>query len=238
MNAFTGYSYETIEFFMAIRFNNNREFFHANHDWYERSVRRPSIALAEELQDTMFGIDPEMEVRPNRAVARINRDIRFSKDKSPYRDFLWLHYRRPAEEKGMIPAFYFDIGSSGEVSCGMGFYSHNRGMLNALRQYITKAPDSFRALIAPLMGKYDFFQNSFKRIAIPDSVPADLEPWYRLKSFYLQRQSSDMELISSPALADWCKEAFLELAPLYRFLMELTPLDEMPTDVAAPKTGE
>lgn len=239
MSTFSGYSHETYEFFMAIRFNNNREFFHANHDWYERAVRRPSMQLAEALQDTVFAIDPDIEVRPNRAVSRINRDLRFSKDKSPYRDYIWLHYRRPAEEHGPIPAFYFDIGSSGEVSCGMGFYSQNRPMLNALRQYLTKDPDGFRAIVAPLMGRFDFFANSFKRISVPDSVPEDLRPWYTLKNFYLQKQTSDPAIIESPELANWVIDGFNALAPLYHFLMQLTPLDEMPsTEIAAPQAGE
>ena len=46
---FQGYSNETIEFFLAIRFNNNRPFFLENRDWYLRAVREPSIALAEAL---------------------------------------------------------------------------------------------------------------------------------------------------------------------------------------------
>lgn len=235
MKAFSGYSHETFEFFMAIRFNNNREFFHANHDWYERSVRRPSVLLAEALQDTMFGIDPDMEVRPTRAVSRINRDIRFSRDKSPYRDYIWLHYRRPAEEQGPIPAFYFDIGSGGEVSCGMGFYSQNKPMLNALRHVILRDPDGFRSLIAPLAGRFAFMPACYKRLAVPAQVPEDLRVWYTLKSFYLQRSSSDMDLIASPALADWVIDAFHELTPLYRFLMELPPMDEMPdADIPAP----
>ena len=239
MNAFSGYSHETFEFFMAIRFNNNRDFFHANHAWYERSVRRPSVLLAEALQDTVFDIDPDLEVRPNRAVSRINRDIRFSRDKSPYRDYIWLHYRRPAEEHGPIPAFYFDIGSGEEVSCGKGFYSQNKPMLNALKHVILTDPDRLREVIAPLQGKYTFFGDFYKRLAIPDRVPEDLRAWYAVKNFYFQKQSRDMDLITSPALADWVKEGFHDLAPLYHFLMNLTPLDELPSDdVSAPTRND
>jgi len=89
---FQGYSDETFEFFMAIRFNNNTDFFHSNHDWYRRAVRGPSIDLAEALGPTMEAIDPSIERRPNRVVSRINRDIRFSHDKSPYRDHIWLSF--------------------------------------------------------------------------------------------------------------------------------------------------
>lgn len=85
---FNGFTDQTFEFFMAIRFNNNRDFFHENHDWYFNHVRTPALDLAESLMDTVEKIDPDLERRPHKVVSRINRDIRFSNDKSPYRDYI------------------------------------------------------------------------------------------------------------------------------------------------------
>ena len=61
---FKGFSDSTFDFLIAISFNNNREFFHENHDWYMESVRRPLIELAAELSDTIESIDPALERRP------------------------------------------------------------------------------------------------------------------------------------------------------------------------------
>lgn len=233
---FTGFSHETIEFFMAIRFNNNREFFHANHDWYERAVRRPCLALAEDVQDCVRAIDPDIEVRPGRVVSRINRDIRFSNDKSPYRDYMWLHFHRPTEHKGATPGFYFDIGVDG-VSCGMGFYDQNRPLMNALRCEILRSPEAVRALVQPLERDFVFCPKSFKRMRIPDSVPEALRDWYALKGFYMECPSNDMDRITSPALADWLIGCYEALTPLYRFLMQLTPLAEMPEEMLPAPEG-
>lgn len=222
---FGGFSHETMEFFMAIRFNNNRDFFHANHDWYERAVRRPCLALAEDVQACIRAIDPDIEVRPARVISHINRDIRFSNDKSPYRDYMWLHFRRPTDNRGGTPGFYFDIGADG-VSCGMGFYDQNKPLMNALRRELLHAPDAFAALVAPLQPQFCFYPKSFRRMKIPDGVPEELKMWYPLKGFYMEREESDMERISSPALASWLIESFDALAPLYRFLMELTPIED------------
>ena len=52
---FQGFSDETFEFFMAIQFNNNTEFFHSNHDWYVDAVRRPCLELAAALSETKIG---------------------------------------------------------------------------------------------------------------------------------------------------------------------------------------
>ena len=96
---FQGFTEQTFEFFMAIRFNNNREFFLENHDWYQSSVRTPCLDLASALGDAVNALDPELETRPTKVLSRINRDVRFSNDKSPYRDYLWLAFRRPGAER-------------------------------------------------------------------------------------------------------------------------------------------
>jgi len=62
---FQGYSNETFEFFMAIRFNNNRPFFQDNRDWYLRAVREPSLALAQELAELVEEIEQWCEKNPS-----------------------------------------------------------------------------------------------------------------------------------------------------------------------------
>ena len=54
---FQGFTDETFEFFMAIAFNNNTDFFHANHDWYLRAVREPCLQLAAALSDAVEAVD-------------------------------------------------------------------------------------------------------------------------------------------------------------------------------------
>ena len=57
---FTGFERGTFEFFMALGFNNNREFFHANHSWYERSVRDPLRELCMDLAPALLKLDGDM----------------------------------------------------------------------------------------------------------------------------------------------------------------------------------
>src|SRR5699024_4378623 len=115
--------------------NNNREFFLNNREWYLRSVREPSLALVEALAPAVGQIDPGIETRPQRALARINRDTRFSRDKSPYRDHVWISFRRPEEERGHLPSFYVEVGVEG-VYFGMGAYAPERARMNALRGHL------------------------------------------------------------------------------------------------------
>ena len=167
---FEGYTEDSRAFFMALRFNNNREFFQSNREWYLKSVREPSLALAEALSPAIEKIDPGIETRPHRALARINRDTRFSHDKSPYRDHVWISFRRPEEERGRFPSFFIEVGVEG-VFYGMGAYAPERARMNALRRHLRLAPEEPEALLTELGGRFTLYGETYKRLAVPEELP-------------------------------------------------------------------
>lgn len=219
---FQGFTDETFEFFMAIRFNNNRDFFHSNRDWYLRAVREPCLELAEALCSVVESLDDALERRPHRVVSRINRDIRFAKDKSPYRDYLWLAFRRPREERKTTLGVYFDISDKG-ASYGMGFYDENRPMMNALRRKLLTESEEFLQRWRPVREEFPLYVKALKRLAIPEELPEELHPWYPAKGFYLEKEITDFNLIKSPQLADEIIEGYQKLAPLYSYIRDITP---------------
>ena len=222
--SFQGYSEDIRAFFMALRFNNNREFFAQNRDWYLRDVRAPSLDLAQALCGVIERIDPEMETRPQRVLARINRDTRFSRDKSPYRDHVWLSFRRPCEEKGKTPGFYLEIGAE-DVSFGMGFYALNRPLMNALRRRMRLAPEEPAAICAALAGELTLYGGAYRRLAVPEELPKILRPLYVRKAFYFEK-TLPFSHAKSPALAREIGEGFLRLAPLYAYVRACPPEEE------------
>lgn len=205
---------------MAIAFNNNRKFFQENRDWYLNAVREPCLALADALTDTVVKIDPELDCRPNRALSRINRDIRFSRDKSPYRDCMWLAFRRLGEERKTTLGLYADIRAT-EISYGMGIYSENRELMNALRGYLEKSPEEFSKAYLPVSEEFALFAPENKRIRVPEALPQALIPWYTAKGFYLEKTITDYELICSAALAEEINQGYLRLEPLYKIIRAL-----------------
>lgn len=209
---------------MAIRFNNNRPFFLDNRDWYLRAVREPSLALAQELAPAVEAMDPDLERRPHRVVSRINRDVRFARDKSPYRDYVWLAFRRPGEDRGKTLGVYFDLGDGG-ASYGMGFYRENRGIMNALRARMAANPREMLEICRPIMNEFTLHAEPNRRIKIPDSIPEELRGWYAAKGFYFEKEITDFDLIYSPALAEEIKQGYKRFTPLYRYIMDLQPGD-------------
>ena len=222
---FQGYNDETFEFFMAIRFNNNTDFFHSHHDCYLRRVREPSLALAEALAPTVEAIDDLLERRPNRVVSRINRDIRFSNDKSPYRDYIWLSFHRPKEDRSTSAGLYFDLSDSGG-SCGMGYYRAAKPLMNALRRRMVTEPERLISLLEPLESEFTLFSENYRRMAIPEELPEILRRLYPTKGFYFEKPLNDFSLLKSPALAEEIARSFRLLAPMYHYLQTLTPEED------------
>ena len=210
----------TFEFFMAIKFNNNRQFFHENHDWYEEAVRTPLKDLAADLAESIEQMDPDLECRPEKVVSRINRDIRFSNDKSPYRDCTWISFHHIGAEKGKLPGLFFELNDNGGF-CGSGFYKGNKPLMDAIRRRILARPDEVLELYRPVAEEFMLYSDVNSRIAIPDEVPPELRALYAARTFYFEKEITDFDLIRSPQLADAVKADFKRLAPLYRYIISL-----------------
>ena len=223
---FQGFTDRTFEFFMAIRFNNNRQFFHDNHDWYEEAVRTPLRDLAADLAPAVEAMDPDLETRPEKVVSRINRDIRFSNDKSPYRDYMWLAFRQPGLDRKITLGAYFDISCQG-ASYGFGIYNEHRPYMNGLRQRLATDEESFLGLWLPVKDRFALFGNHFKRMAVPDGLHEETKSWYTLKGFWVEKEIMDFDLLVSPALTDEIRGGFEALTPLYRYLKEIPEIDSL-----------
>ena len=170
---FTGFSEDTISFFLDLKFHNNAAYFHENHDRYVEVVQRPFYEFIEDLGPAMKKIDPQMEIRPHKCLSRIHRDTRFSRDKSPYRDHLWLLFRREGEPREQSLMFWFELGPS-RLDWGMGFWGENREALDLFRKRMRANPNGTLALLddLDLAGRGLLLNGStHKRLEIPPEIP-------------------------------------------------------------------
>lgn len=217
---FTGFSEETIRFFLDLKFHNYTEYFHQEHDRYVETVQSLFYGFIESLAPDMRKIDPRMEVRPHKCLSRIHRDTRFSRDKSPYRDHLWLLFRREAEPREKSLMYYFELGPS-RLSWGMGFWDENREALDLFRKRMQANPAGTMALIDDLeLGRHRLMLNGtrHKRMAVPPEIPVRLQPWYCVKEMYISKIDPDYQMIFSDRILKEVRSDFVALAPLYRLL--------------------
>lgn len=220
---FQGLPTEMIDFLLEIRFHNNIAFFNENRKQYERYVKEPLQALAMALAPAVMAVDPQLDTRPVKAVSRIRRDTRFTKDKSPYRDHMWIGWRRMGEERMAGVGLYWEI-SPEEVHWGCGVYSERRDLMEQMRGDMLEKPQKFRKVLKGLdLGKaFSLNGNEYQRLSIPETLHPELETLYRKKGFWVENISrpDDFSLCFTPQIVDRLTEDYQKLTPLYRLMRE------------------
>lgn len=217
---FTGFTDETVEYLIDLKFHNNTDFFHATHDRYVETVQAPFYALIGDLAPDMLKTDPSMEIRPYKCLSRIHRDTRFSKDKSPYRDHHWFLFRHAGEPRDGSLFFFFEFGPQ-RLDWGMGIWGENRELTDIFRKKLRANPAGSLAMIDDMdMGRRKLFLGGrqFKRMDMPEEIPERLKPWYRMRDFYIGKAEPDYGLAFSEGLVKAVRSDFRALAPLYRML--------------------
>jgi uncharacterized protein (TIGR02453 family) len=218
-----------LAFFRQLARHNSREWFEAHRAAYEREVRDPMRDLVEELDVRLAGIAPEFVGDPRRSPLRIYRDVRFSKDKAPYKTFAGcLLYHRGAgrsaamRDGGGAAGFYFQLEPGGALVAG-GLWVPPRPTLSKVRDAIAADVRGFeRAVSAPefvaRFGRlYDGADQMLTRLPRGYAPGHPAERWLRYKSFIGERPLADREVVR-PDLADVLTADVAALAPLVRWL--------------------
>lgn len=217
---FQGFSSDAFAFFIMIRLNNNKAFFEENKAQYEDCLKQPLYALAADMEQTIHDIDPAIETRPQKAVARIRRSTRYTRNKDPYRDFLWIAWRDRSQDsqgEGKF-GFYFDM-SFESMSCGGGYYCARPAQMAELRKKIELQSDRFARIVQALaQSGLSLCGEDYKKVRVPDDLPPVCRPYYVKKSFYLEKELPIDEETTSPRLVGILKETFLSLKDFYDFI--------------------
>src|SRR6476619_4412725 len=148
-----GFTPAALKFLRGLAKNNNKEWFEAHREEYETEVREPMRDLIGEMNERFKTFAPEIGGDPKRSMFRINRDVRFSKDKSPYKTHAacWFHYRGASRKVGSeanegSAGFYFHLEPGGKSMLGAGVWMPPRPQLNRLRDAIAEKPAVFERM--------------------------------------------------------------------------------------------
>ena len=126
---------KTLSFLRALKRNNDREWFRARKDDYERHVREPMITLLAQLARDFRSFAPELVADPKVSLYRVYRDTRFSEDKSPLKTHVAAHFPSRAFGRSGGAGLYVEI-APGWVWMGGGLYMPSGPELQAVRQHI------------------------------------------------------------------------------------------------------
>jgi uncharacterized protein (TIGR02453 family) len=142
------FSSEFLRFFNDLSANQNREWFQANKARYETQVKQPMQRLLLDLNIGFAKRNVPLTADVKRSISRINRDVRFSNDKSPYKDYISGTLTRDAGE--MSPGLVYLQFGKGEIFAGAGFYVLEPEALTKFRHAVADAPDRWQCVTSHL----------------------------------------------------------------------------------------
>ena len=215
---FHGFPPEALQFFRSLARNNNREWFLPRKPLFEEKVKEPMRQLVDALNVALHDFAPEYETDPGKAIFRIYRDVRFSKDKKPYKEQIAATFRRggaPHHQGG----YYFAI-SHKSVAVGGGVYMPGPETLQAIRHHLAGHHAEFRKLIRAKAVRELYGEMQGEQLTrLPkgfaaDDPAADLVR-YKQFLFYVELPA---DLAISTALYGEIVKRFKAITPFLRFL--------------------
>lgn len=207
-----------LDFLNDLKKNNNREWFQQNKPSYE-SAREVFLHFVEILVSEIQNIDPEIgAVIPSKTLYRIYRDVRFSKDKSPYKTNFGAHIVKDGKKSGNA-GYYFHLEPGGTFIAG-GVYQPMPDSLKMVRTEIFENPDEFRAIIESPQFRKNFNELWGDKLkTAPKGFPKDFPDidLLKYKSYIVAKNLSDTSLSGNKLITE-LKEILQSLYPLNRFL--------------------
>ncbi len=212
---FSGFGQKAIPFLKALDFHQNREWFQENRDLFESELREPLGNLVETLSERFGAVGLGLRGDRKKSLFRINRDVRFSKDKRPYTTHVSA-ILSPDGTKMEQGVFFFHLGLDA-CFAAVAWWQPETAMLQAMRRAIETRPEQFRKLVAVLKkGKLELgTQGAMKRMprGFEHVADADLAAAIRNRHFVV-RQDVEPTSIHTLELADILVDFAIRARPL------------------------
>lgn len=224
---FSGFPKAAFDFLKGISENNNREWFEAHRESYEASLRAPMKTLIEEMDARLATFAPEITGTVKNSMFRIHRDVRFSKNKAPYKTnaACWFFHR---DSRGTVGQDAIHGGAGmyvhlepGACFAGGGVWMPPAPVLKRVRAALDVGHEEFEGIVKArafrsMLGALET-EAMLKRM--PRGYDADhpAADWLRYQSF-TAGCALKQSLVTSAALADRLEEIFRTITPLVRWL--------------------
>lgn len=213
----------TFQFFRDLARNNRKVWMDANRERYQQTVVKPFRRLLEELSPTILQMDPRFDTtgRTGANFSRINRDIRFAKDKTPYRAQMYLKCSAPFSGEGETGQLYMGI-SADAVTVGFRIYSGSKRKESALAQFadarFLAQPKWLAQQKKRLSRRYESYWYSAAKGEWTEQKgwPAGPEEWKKLHAWIVRRKLRLFAATQASFPRDIAK-IFRELYPVLKF---------------------
>ena len=207
------------KFFKDLSSNNTTAWFNENRKVYEKEVKAPFAAFTENMIQRINKHEPAINIKAGEAIMRINKDVRFSKEKTPYNTYVAANISEFGKKDKSYPGFYFQLSHDKLVIFG-GAYMMEPATLQKVRQYIMKDPKGFAAAYndKDFKKKYGSIKGEVsKRIPEEFQKFSAQEPLIANKQFYYSTELKP-DIIYKDDLPDVMMEYYVAGKKLNEFL--------------------
>ncbi len=218
-DAFPG---ETRAFLEGIAAHSEKAWFEAHRGLYEAGYVAPAKAFVEAMGPRLRRITPDVQFEPkiNGSISRINRDVRFSNDKRPYKDHLAIYFWLGEKKSFDQPGFYLSIGPK-SVWVGSGIYMFDKLMLGDFRE--AAIYDRSGKELTAILGKLEragYIIGEKRRKLVPRGFDKD-HPRAELLLFEGLHAGAELPLSAAfePGFADLCLKHFKATWPISRWIL-------------------
>ena len=225
---FAGFKPECFQFFHDLARNNNKPWFDEHREIYETHVTGAFRGLLTELEPALLDLNPHFEIsgKTNGNFTRINRDIRFSKDKSPYKSNYYLRVfdsRRSQKTDGWL---YVGLSADALTVGFANYHSWHRGEKSALQTVFPPRFRTHRPVFDKLLesvvrkGRFETYWHRQEKgeWAQHPGLPRRDDDWLTLQAWIVRKVfTPESRGIASPAFTHKVAEIFRQLYPLYVF---------------------
>lgn len=212
------------DFLRELSAHNERAWFQANKARYERDVRDPALRFVAEVGPALQTISRHVVADPRPvggSLFRINRDVRFSADKSPYKTVVGMSFHHDRGRHGAGPGYYLHLEPDGMSFAGGGVYMPDTPALTQIRDAIVGNTRAWKRVVEdPQLGPaFTPMGDVLKRAPQGYDAAHPYVEHLKRKSFVWHTQFDD-DAVCAPDFADRYVEACRTAAPLHRFLAQ------------------
>jgi uncharacterized protein (TIGR02453 family) len=223
---FGGFQDDTVQFLRDLALNNDRDWFTANRRRYEAHVIEPAKAFVEAAGALLQQISPSIryEARVDGSIFRLTRDVRFGKDKTPYKTHLDLWFWEGEGRGWDNPAFFFRLTAE-TLILGAGVHQFGPRLLPAYREAVVD-PVEGKALSDALAavehaGPYQLGGDQYRRVPAGYSADHERAELLKHKGLYLGLEGPLPSTAFTRKLVDYCLGHYRNLAPIHTWLTRL-----------------
>lgn len=216
----TYFTQDYLNFFMELAANNNKDWFNANKKRYELSVKEPFEAFVSDVIAAATKVDKHFDIPVKDTIFRIYKDVRFSKDKTPYKMHMSAVVSPGGRKEGMdIPGMYLQLGAE-DYRFYSGLYMPDKDMLQRVREYLAEHSDELDEILKDKEFVRTFGElHGEKNKVLPKELKeaAEKQPYIYNKQFYFFA-AYPPETIVKDGLIELIMDNFAVSGPLREYL--------------------